>query len=171
MPAYCDDSNGDGGRVRTLVNQPMTLPPAILEQIFGASPILTEKRAGEKRRKGRFPFSIGATLCAVEAAGVGKPMTVRVRDLSGEGIGIVRSASLRIAEHFVIGLPQKGHEAAWIECEVVRSASLGGGLYLVGATFYKLLKGCPFKGGSASRPRTPNTESSEMERIRKAILC
>jgi two-component system cell cycle response regulator len=93
-----------------------------------------KRRAPRVRRDGKMVI----TPCAHGV--LGKPVQVRLKDLSSMGIGLVHNAPLELGSQFLIQLAQGGGEVKTLLYKVVRCDMPASGLCSIGAELSAVLK-------------------------------
>jgi hypothetical protein len=93
------------------------------------------RRGREQRGKARVGIGGPLSIQLVEGAKLRAPVTVRLRDLSPEGIGITSAQALKSGTRFVVALPRLQGEALVLVCEVRHCDRVADGIYNVGAKF------------------------------------
>ncbi len=122
----------------------MELSARLLSQITGCSDIRFGKHFEEKRGNPRLPFAGTVQIHPYNKPNAGT--TVRGRDISTSGLGLLSSKRMELGEQFVARLPRRGAEPVDICCMVTRCESIGGGLFMVGAGFERILTDMQNKG-------------------------
>jgi HD-like signal output (HDOD) protein len=92
------------------------------------------RRANRVRRDGKMTI----TPCAHGV--LGKPVQVRLRDLSSMGIGLVHNEPIAIGTQFLIQIAQGGSELKTLLYKIVRCETSSGGVSLIGAELLTVLK-------------------------------
>lgn len=101
----------------------------------------TEQAATNKRRAERIRRDGKMTVTPCYHGMLGKPVQVRLKDLSAMGIGLIHSARLEPGTQFIIQLAQSGGETKTLLYKVVRcDTSTTSGVSSIGAELAAVLK-------------------------------
>jgi HD-like signal output (HDOD) protein len=103
-----------------------------------------KRRATRVRRDGKMTI----TPCADGV--LGKPVQVRLRDLSSMGMGLMHNEPIPIGSQFLIQIAQGGGEVKTLLYKVVRCETSSGGISLIGAELLTVLK--PSSAGAEPQP-------------------
>lgn len=110
------------------------LPIDVLEKITGmTAPKLGDFRGGEKRRANRVSVSTTAELWLNQSKGRGVS-SIKIRNISQSGIELICREQLKPGDAFHLRF-SVGTEKLLVQCQTVRCAQIGSGIFLV-AAFY-----------------------------------
>lgn len=116
------------------------LPQPYFERITRIHSVRTDGRGDERRQKIRLPIVGQATFHPVVSGKLGARSTVRVRDISTTGIGVLLPISTQVPGLIALGLSPKDQLEHWLLCRVSRVHDLNTLHRLVGATFEMVLE-------------------------------
>jgi len=130
----------------------MTLPPEIFDEITRSVTIVGHESDQEKEHGGRLTprFQLRTHVTLLPWNDPSNALSVRIRDLSTDGLGVLHTQRMSLDDQFVVCFP-KGEETILALYTIVYWEPLGENLYAIGAQFDHLL------------------EQSELE-IRKSVL-
>jgi hypothetical protein len=177
---------------RPILNS-MELSGEMFEQLLAA--LRGDAPVGSKERRGSPRVGVRATIRGV----LRQPdkqeieeITLTLRDLSRNGLGLVHSQKVAIGSRFAVQLPNEGRPAITLLCTVANCRQMTEELWLLGASFTQVLSTASSRaaqsviktknaalGRPASLPKTPSLPAAGMpsthdpdleRRIRDAIL-
>jgi hypothetical protein len=150
------------------------------------------RSAKDKRKEPRVGVAGDAPLVSVGEGGRRISGTVRVRDLSPTGIGIIFNQELPAKQRFVIQLLHEDNQPLWLVCKAAHCRAIDGGRFTIGARIDQLLRAKEIhkieqeKATAAAAaaaatakkahrpaptpPRVPALNTPDIARISKAIL-
>jgi PilZ domain len=137
------------------------------------------QREKNKRREPRVGVAGEAEFVTVDSAGKRIAGTVRVRDVSPSGIGLLLSQQIAAKQRFVIQLYAANRDPLWLVCLAAYCRKVDGGVYSVGAKIQQVLRAeqiqklesPPAAAAAVKVPaRQRQVNQSDVERISKAIL-
>lgn len=118
----------------------MKLPEDLFEAIVGCNSLRVEHSRGSDRRTlGRVRLPARVQVIPMSKNLPGKPISVTVRDMSQEGIGLLLPARLAEGDNLLVRLPAK-QSTTWVLCVIARVERVAEGLYVTGATFVRLVE-------------------------------
>jgi hypothetical protein len=118
----------------------MFLPQDVFDAVIGCASLQMEKGRGVDRRKqGRVPIPARVHVIPMSQHMAARPMFVPVRDLSLEGIGLLMTRKLVKGDNLLIRLMTKT-SSFWVFCDVARAERVADGLFVIGATFNRLVE-------------------------------
>lgn len=159
-------------------NHSMRLSAEMFDQIVAALKS-DSRRDKDKRREPRVGVAGETTLVTVTEAGKRLSDTVRVRDISRTGIGLISTQNLAEKQRFVLQLQYANEEPLWLVCLTAYCRAVDGGRFTIGAKIQQLLKAdqipkpAPKASAAVGNPvaaRSTPLNASDISRISKAIL-
>jgi len=117
----------------------MQLTEDILREITGCSPEHIESSDDDQRKQNRVPLSIRASAMRIGISGNGRPISIRIREISATGLSFVSAQALLEGEEFVLAVPRQRAKPLLLVCLGVRCQAMDGGIFVVGATFERML--------------------------------
>ena len=124
----------------------MQLTPEILQRLAHNEGVHHGKYAAERRKHQRLWMGRKAVIRRIGAPHA-EPIAVVVRDLSAAGVGLVHSQVMPVGSTFSLtmsGGAQDTQPYVTVECQTVRcDRASGGGAYVVGAQFVRILSPAP----------------------------
>jgi hypothetical protein len=156
----------------------MRLSAEMYDQVLAA--LRSDSRGGkDKRREPRVGLAGEAKLVAMTDTGKRIADSVRVRDVSRGGIGLISNQQLISQQRFVLQLRYQDDEPLWLVCFTAYCRAIDGGRFTIGAKIQQLLKadqipkagakaGVALAGHSPIKPKA--LAESDIARISKAIL-
>ena len=121
----------------------MELSPEIYDQIAGCAGMHGEKKGQERRKSRRIPLARRTTVMPLHGGALAPAITVRLRDVSQTGVGLLQPNNVEVGSTFFIELPRRDEQPIWARVVVTRVRALSSVLFLVGAKFDRLLDGHP----------------------------
>jgi hypothetical protein len=141
----------------------------LTEDLFReVSESLTVVGEGETREADRRSPRLQAAR-NVEIVPWGSPtdgLTVRIRDLSPGGLGILHSERMALDDQFVVRLPRSADQTLLVACTVVYWEPLAENLYSIGAQFQQLISEEEL---NEHRGESAQTTSGVLARISRAF--
>ncbi len=117
----------------------MNLPADLFEKIMDSITIVGREELREAdRRSPRLKLSTNVAL--FPWASPADALSVRIKDLSIGGIGILHSQRMSLDDQFVIRLPQSGSDSVLLMYTVVYWEPLAESLYAIGAQFERVVE-------------------------------
>lgn len=115
------------------------LSESLLERMTNAGSVRSFGASNNRRGDVRVPVSIRAEGMPVEHDRIGAVTSVRIRDLSLTGVGLMVPARTRLTPEIVIGISPKGFDTHWLTVRVRRASVADGICALIGGTWNKIL--------------------------------
>jgi c-di-GMP-binding flagellar brake protein YcgR len=117
----------------------MQLPDELFEAIVGCGSISVDSgRSSERRNDGRVRLPARVQIIPMSQQDR-KPVSVQVRDLSQQGVGLLVPKKLSQGDTLLVHLQGK-EVSAWVLSTVARVERVAEGLYVVGAVFIRLVE-------------------------------
>lgn len=115
------------------------IPAPLFQRITLTGTVRTERRPNERRGAARIPCQIRATLFSIRAGRALPGQSVRLKDISQSGIGVIAPHDLQLTPDFVIRLSRPGTPDVHLHCKIRRRTSATGGCAVAGCSFERLL--------------------------------
>lgn len=118
----------------------MEISAELLEDTIRA--LNTESRKGrfERRAKSRTGLCYRAKIIPCVNGNLRPAITVPVRDISTEGVGIICSKSMRPGARFVVCLPRQNAARVLLVCIVRNCELVARGAFAIGASFTQIVR-------------------------------
>ncbi|MGD0768500.1 MAG: PilZ domain-containing protein [Tepidisphaeraceae bacterium] len=130
----------------------MRLSAQIIQQIVGR-PVERFSGSGCQRALGRVELRSPATIFALEGDFLGDPISVTLRDISAETLGLLTPQALMPFSSLVIAIPLPDSEPLAIRCRVVRCTRLPEGQFSLVAQFVQIIDSQILQCGRTFQPR------------------
>jgi hypothetical protein len=115
------------------------LPVPFLERITSSSVIKSFETGSERRKSVRVPMSYKGEFLTVDHDRIGDVCTVRLKDASVTGVGLLMPVRTKMTQEFVLGMCPKGHGTHWALCKVRRAEVFDGICLVIGASWERVL--------------------------------
>jgi hypothetical protein len=159
----------DDGNVITSATG-IKLSAELMEEILGPKGSGLDAPSGANRETTRLQFPISSRMMRIQKGHFVDIVSVKVRDLSPKGIAIEFGQPIREGEKFVLCLPRIKKEAVWVQCSVVRYQIAAANLFVIGATFDRVLELGKGKSAGTREINPPMSTDQDVDAIRRAIL-
>ena len=116
----------------------MRLPAHLLQQIIGR-PVDHFAGSGHKRLLGRVDISKPASVFAMHGEVLDDPVSVTLRDVSAETVGIVTPSAMMPSANFVVRVVLPDDQYLAIRCSVTRCSRRDDGRFQLVAEFLELV--------------------------------
>jgi hypothetical protein len=113
---------------------------------------------GENRRAARVHRQIQISIVPIVGGAPGPAVSVRVKNLSSRGIGLVRDKGMAVGSQFLVRLARDVLGAIELLCTVVHCTAQGDDMWSIGAEF------------TCVSPGAQVVDSAEADRIRNSML-
>ena len=100
-------------------------------------------RSFEKRSSPRVGLRMRLDIAKLVDGIAQASVSVRIRDISVEGIGLIHTEALPVGSHFVAQLPRGKNEVLSVNYRVVQCRSLATGLFQIGAVMERTSTSSP----------------------------
>src|SRR5271156_3148231 len=121
----------------------MELSQELFDRLAGCSRMRGDKAGQDRRKARRIPVTVRTTLMQLRGGALGPTVSVRLRDISRTGLGLLHTESWELGTQLVIDLPSRSDRGIWARVVVTRMQPISATLFLVGARFDRLLEGHP----------------------------
>ncbi len=117
----------------------MQISRQLFAEITGRRVVTADPPDVEKRDVDRMALPESIVVIPTDGEAVGDPTFSKLRDISYEGVGFLSCIQAKKGSVCLVRLPRK-QDYVWIYCDVVRCEPSADGLFMVGATFKRLLR-------------------------------
>ncbi|MGA2442563.1 MAG: PilZ domain-containing protein [Tepidisphaeraceae bacterium] len=130
----------------------MRLSAQIIQQIVGR-PVERFSGSGCQRALGRVELHSPATIFALQGDFLGDPISVTLRDISAETLGLLTPQALMPFASLIVSIPLTDAEPLAIRCRVMRCTRLPEGQFALVAQFVQIVDSPTLQIGLTSQPR------------------
>jgi len=130
----------------------MRLSPQIIQRVVGR-PVVHFSGSGRQRALGRVELRNPATIFPLLGDFLGDPVSVTLRDISAETIGLVTPQALMPSSSLIVSIPLPDSELLAIHCRVMRCTRLHDGQFALAAQFVSVVDSQTVYDVPASRLR------------------
>jgi len=116
----------------------MRLSAQIIQQIVG-HPVDHFSGSGRQRALGRVELRNPATIFPIQGDFVGDPISVTLRDISAETIGLTTPLAFMPFSSLIVSIPLPDSELLAIRCRVMRCTRLHDGQFALAAQFVRVV--------------------------------
>ncbi|MGD0388978.1 MAG: PilZ domain-containing protein [Tepidisphaeraceae bacterium] len=116
----------------------MRLSAQIIQQIVG-HPVDHFSGSGRQRALGRVELRNPATIFPIQGDFVGDPISVTLRDISAETIGLATPQALMPFSSLIVSVPLPDSQLLAIRCRVMRCTRLHDGQFALAAQFVRVV--------------------------------
>jgi hypothetical protein len=157
-----------GSRCVSYRADPMSFPAEIFDQITESITIVgNEKQAQGERKSARVQLRTHVTLLPWNNPA--NALSVRIRDLSTDGLGVLHTERLSLDDQVVICFPS-GEQTIMALYTIVYWEPLAEKLYAIGAQFERLVEQSDLDARILEVTRTPAESRGPLTRLGQALV-
>jgi hypothetical protein len=130
----------------------MRLSAKIIQQIVG-HPVERFSGSGRQRALGRVELRSPATVFPIQGDFIGDPISVTLRDISAETIGLATPQAVMPFSSLIVSIPLPDSEPLAIRCRVMRCTRIHDGQFALAAQFVSVVDSQTVHHVSPLQPR------------------